>query len=41
MRNTKKKYIIPIIVFLLGVCALAATIYGIECEQQTQNMTKA
>lgn len=41
MRNTKKKYIIPIIVFLLGVCALAATIYGIEREQQTQNMTKA
>lgn len=36
-----KKIIIPIVVFLLGICALGGIVYGVECSQQKHNMETA
>ena len=41
MKNTKRKVVIPFIVFLLGMFVLYGIICGIEKSQQKQNKTKA
>ena len=41
MKKLKKIFIIPTVVFILGMCALIGTIYGVGKTQEQQNRTKA
>ena len=41
MRTTKKKYLLPLLVFLAGMGTLAAIVYGIYSIQQAQRREKA
>ncbi|WP_443598892.1 diguanylate cyclase domain-containing protein [Agathobacter sp.] len=41
MRKLKKRFIVPAVVFVLGMCALIGTIYGVGKTQEQQNRTKA
>ena len=41
MKKLKKRFIVPVVVFILGMCALIATIYVVGEGQEQQNRTKA
>ena len=41
MKKLKKRFIVPAVVFVLGMCALIGTIYGVGETQEQQNRTKA
>lgn len=41
MKHSKKKFMVPFIVFLLGICVLGAIVYGMESSLRRQNNTKA
>ena len=41
MKKLKKRFIVPAVVFILGMCALIGTIYGVGKTQEQQNRTKA
>ena len=41
MRKLKKRFIVPAVVFVLGMCALIGTIYVVGETQEQQNRTKA
>ena len=41
MKKLKKRFIIPAVVFILGMCALIGTIYVVGEDQEEQNRTKA
>ena len=41
MRKLKKRFIVPAVVFVLGMCALIGAIYGVGETQEQQNRTKA
>ena len=41
MKKLKKRFIVPAVVFILGMCALIGTIYGVGETQEQQNRTKA
>lgn len=41
MKKLKKRFIVPAVVFVLGICALIGTIYGVGETQEQQNRTKA
>ena len=41
MQKLKKRFIVPVVVFILGMCALIGTIYVVGEDQEQQNRTKA
>ena len=41
MQKLKKRFIVPVVVFILGMCALIGTIYVVGEDQEEQNRTKA
>ena len=41
MKKLKKRFIVPVVVFILGMCALIGTIYVVGEDQEQQNRTKA
>ena len=41
MQKLKKRFIVPAVVFILGICALIGTIYVVGEDQEEQNRTKA
>ena len=41
MKKLKKRFIVPAVVFVLGMCALIGMIYGVGKTQEQQNRTKA
>lgn len=41
MKKLKKRFIVPVVLFILGMCALIATIYVVGEGQEQQNRTKA
>ena len=41
MQKLKKRFIVPVVVFILGMCALIGTIYVVGEGQEEQNRTKA
>lgn len=41
MKKLKKRFIVPAVVFILGMCALIGTIYVVGEDQEQQNRTKA
>lgn len=41
MRTIKKKFILPFIVFLVGMSALGGSVYAIKSNQQKQNRITA
>lgn len=41
MKKLKKRFIVPVVVFILGMCALIGTIYVVGEGQEQQNRTKA
>ena len=41
MKKLKKRFIIPAVVFILGMCALIGAIYVVGEGQEQQNRTKA
>ena len=41
MKKLKKRFIVPVVVFILGMCALIGTIYVVGEGQEEQNRTKA
>ena len=41
MQKLKKRFIVPVVVFILGICALIGTIYVVGEDQEEQNRTKA
>ena len=41
MKKLKKRFIVPAVVFILGMCALIGTIYVVGEGQEQQNRTKA
>lgn len=41
MKQLKKRFIVPVVVFILGMCALIGTIYVVGEGQEQQNRTKA
>ena len=41
MQKLKKRFIVPVVVFILGICALIGTIYVVGEDQEQQNRTKA
>lgn len=41
MRMKKKKIILPVLVFLLGICILGGIVYGIRSSQQKQSRVTA
>ena len=41
MKKLKKRFIVPAVVFILGMCALIGTIYVVGEDQEEQNRTKA
>lgn len=41
MKKLKKRFIVPAVVFVLGMCALIGAIYGVGKTQEQQNKTKA
>lgn len=41
MKNLKKRFIVPAMVFILGMCALIGAIYVVGESQEQQNRTKA
>ena len=41
MKKLKKRFIVPAVVFILGMCALIGTIYVVGEGQEQQNRTNA
>ncbi len=41
IKKLKKRFIVPVVVFILGMCALIGTIYVVGEDQEQQNRTKA
>ena len=41
IKKLKKRFIVPVVVFILGLCALIGTIYVVGEDQEQQNRTKA
>ena len=41
MKKLKKRFIIPAVVFILGMCALIGAIYVVGKSQEQQNRTNA
>ena len=41
MKKLKKRFIVPVVVFILGMCALIGTIYVVGESQEQQNRTNA
>ena len=41
MKKLKKRFIVPAVVFVLGMCALIGAIYVVGESQEQQNRTKA
>ena len=41
MKKLKKRFIVPAVVFILGMCALIGAIYVVGEDQKQQNRTKA
>lgn len=41
MKKLKKRFIVPAVVFILGMCALIRTIYVVGESQDQQNRTNA
>ena len=41
MQKLKKRFIVPVVVFISGMCALIGTIYVVGEDQEEQNRTKA
>ena len=41
MKKLKKRFIIPAVVFILGMCALISAIYVVGENQEQQNRTNA
>ena len=41
MKKLKKRFIVPVVVFILGMCALIGTIYVVGEGQEQQNRIKA
>ena len=41
MKKLKRRFIVPAVVFILGMCALIGTIYVVGEDQEEQNRTKA
>lgn len=41
MQKLKKRFIVPVVVFILGMCALIGTIYVVGEDQEQQNRTKS
>ena len=41
MKKLKKRFIVPVVLFILGMCALIGTIYVVGEGQEQQNRTKA